>query len=380
MKASRERRETSRQKRLLQSRLQAEDWRRRRKVEILHLGEGVSGGLSSSTADVGRLVAQDLPHFPDAAALAAAMGVTVGQLRFLSYSRRVSSVSHYRRFDIPKKTVGVRRISAPIPRLKAAQRWVLDHILVRVPLHDDAHGFRGAHSIVTNAAPHVGADVVINADLQDFFPSLSYRRVLGMFRGLGYSHAIATILTLLCTEPRVSEDGATWFVARGERFLPQGAPTSPAITNIICRRLDARLAGMASSLGFTYTRYADDLTLSGAESVPVGRMLRGLRHVIAAEGFTIHPDKTRVMRQGRRHEVTGIVVNDKLSVERATLRRFRATLYQIERDGPAGKRWGDGPDLMAAIQGYANFVSMVDARRGAPLLAQVRRIQEKHGR
>ncbi|MFT5682902.1 MAG: RNA-directed DNA polymerase, partial [Myxococcota bacterium] len=238
MKVSREQRALSREKRILAAKLSAEDWRRRKKREILHLGEGVSVGLSRGQANVARLVAQDLPHYPDAAALAASMQLTVGQLRFLSYSRRVSSVSHYKRFEIPKKSGGVRHISAPMPRLKAAQRWILDHILVRVPLHVDAHGFRPAHSIVTNAAPHVGADVVINADLKDFFPSISYRRVLGMFRGLGYSHAIATILTLLCTEPRVTEvelDGATWFVARGERFLPQGAPTSPAVTNIICR-------------------------------------------------------------------------------------------------------------------------------------------------
>ena len=383
MKASREGREQSRQKRILEAKLRAEDWRRRKKREILHLGDGFSHGLSRSAADVARLSSQGLPHFPDAAALAAAMKLTIGQLRFLSYSRRVSAVSHYRRFDIPKKTGGVRRISAPMPRLKAAQHWILEHILDRVAIHDAAHGFRSQRSIVTNAEPHVGADVVINSDLKDFFPSISYRRVLGMFRSLGYAHAIATIFALICTEPRITAvemDGQTWYVARGERFLPQGAPTSPAVTNIICRRLDARMAGMARSLGFTYTRYADDLTLSGAADVPVGRALRGLRNIVAGEGFTVHPDKTRVMRRGSRHEVTGIVVNDKLSVDRSTLRRFRATLYQIEKDGPTGKTWGSSPDLMAAIAGYANFVNMVSPARGAALVAQVARIIDKHGR
>ncbi|WP_375789579.1 hypothetical protein ACE10Z_21005 [Bradyrhizobium sp. Pha-3] len=123
-----------------------------------------------------------------------------------------------------------------MPRLKRTQYWVLDNILARVPLHDAAHGFAAQRSILTNARNHVGRDVVINLDLKDFFPTLTYARVKGLFEALGYAEAVAIPLALLWTEPMVDEvalDGERHFVADGPRLLPQGAPTSPAITNLI---------------------------------------------------------------------------------------------------------------------------------------------------
>src|SRR5262249_8757414 len=158
-----------------------------------------------------------------------------------------------------------------------------------------------------------------------------------MFRGLGYGEAAATIFALICTEPETDEvelDGQTFHVARGPRKLPQGAPTSPMITNIVCRRLDARPARAARKPGVRDTRYADDLTFSGARDADVGAMLGRVRFIAAAEGFAEHPQKTRVLRRGRRQEVTGVVVNQRLAVDRETLRRFRALLFQIDKDGP----------------------------------------------
>ena len=140
-----------------------------------------------------------------------------------------------------------------MPRLKAAQEWVLRNVLDRVEAHDAAHGFRAGRSIVTNAEPHVGADAVVNLDLEDFFPSIGYRRVRGVFRAIGYSEAAATVFALLCTAADVEEvelDGERYYVEVSERRLPQGAPSSPAITNVLCRRLDRRLAAIAADLGF----------------------------------------------------------------------------------------------------------------------------------
>ncbi len=369
----------------------AQAWAARKAGEALYLGEDVSGGLSrrgaAEVSDPERLARYGLPRLDTIAELAAAMGISVGALRFLAYNRRVSTVTHYRRFRIPKKVGGERLISAPMPRLKQAQHWVLQQVLERVSLHDAAHGFVGGRSIVSNATPHVGADVVINLDLQDFFPTVVMPRVKGLFRSLGYSEPVATALALVCSEPDVTPvelDGVTYFVAASVRHLPQGSPASPAVTNLLCRRLDARLAGLATTLGFAYTRYADDLSFSArgaaAASVSVGKLLRGVRDIVAYEGFIVHPKKTRVMRRGRQQEVTGVVVNDRLAVDRAALRRFRATLYQVEKDGPAGKRWGHGGDLLAALHGYACFVAQVDPAKAQPLLAQVRRIFAKHGK
>jgi retron-type reverse transcriptase len=382
LEASRQKQKETKERRERERIARAEAWQQEKQTEIGYLGRGVSGGLSSVAADKTKLARFALPVLETPAQIAAAIGITVSTLRFLAYHRTTSPVSHYVRFDIPKKTGGTRRISAPMPRLKRVQHWILEHLLDRVALAEPAHGFRKQRSIVTNARPHVGAGLVLNVDLKDFFPTLEYKRIRGMFRGLGYGDAAATVFALLCSEPEVDEieiDGMTFFVANGVRKLPQGAPTSPAITNIVCRRMDARLAGAAAKLGFTYTRYADDLTFSGPKTADAGAMLDRIRLITEAEGFAEHPNKTRVLRRGRRQEVTGVVVNQKPGVERTTLRKFRALLFQIGKDGPAGKRWGNSDDVFASALGFANYVKMVDPAKGAPLVARVRELAAKHG-
>lgn len=361
----------------------AEAWKQEKTRSIVYVGEGVSAGLGKREAKPERLKEHGLPNFTSAADLASAMKISVGALRFLCFARKTSSVSHYVRFRIPKKSGGERLISAPMPRLKAAQSWVLHEILEKLALHTAAHGFVRGRSIVSNARPHVGHALIVNVDLKNFFPTVGYPRVKGLFASLGYSEEVATLLGLLCTEPDVEElvlDGQRYFVARSERHLPQGAPTSPAITNLLCRRLDRRLQKMADELGFVYTRYADDLTFS-AKSEDVGQaaeVLRRLRNIVAHEGFVVHPEKTRVLRRGRRQEVTGVVVNHKPGVPRDVLHRFRATLFQIEKDGPSGKRWGACKDVLASIRGFASYVRMVDPARGTPLCARVDAIVAKY--
>lgn len=380
---SRRKRQETKERRERERRERAEEWRRRQGREIVYLGEAVSGGLNHTECDAARLQSYGLPSLGTAAEIAAALGVTVNELRFLAFDRKTSTVSHYVRFQIPKKTGGVRHISAPMPRLKAAQHWVLHNILEQVETHDCAHGFRAGRSIVTNARPHVGAEAVVNLDLKDFFPSISYRRVKGLFRAFGYSEAAATIFGLLSTEPTTEEvelDGSRYFVASGARHLPQGAPTSPAVTNILCRRLDRRLLKAAADLGFTYTRYADDLTFSASgESLRhLGTILERVKAIVTHEGFTVHPEKTRVLRRSRQQDVTGVVVNSKPNVSKRELKRFRATLYQVEKDGPAGKSWGRSPDVIASMQGFANFVYMVNPDKGAELQRRVRAVAEKY--
>lgn len=357
-------------------------WAERRERDVLFLGAGVSAGLSAGAA--GQKLVADLPAIADAKALADAMGIGLAELRFLAYNRALTRISHYQRFRIPKKSGGERRISAPMPRLKRAQYWILDNILARVPIHPVAHGFAPGRSILTNAAPHVGRDVVINLDLKDFFPTLTWKRVKGKFRGLGYPEAVATVLALICTEPDQDEvelDGQRLYAARGPRLLPQGAPTSPALTNLICWRLDRRLSGLAAKLGFTYTRYADDMTFSasGDAAAKAGVLLKFVGEIVASEGFIVHPDKTRVMRAHNRQEVTGLVVNKRVGVPRDTLRRFRALLHQIEASGPEGKRWGRCGNVLLAAMGFARFVYMVDSEKGAPLVAQAEALAAKYG-
>lgn len=371
------RREETRRRREEKRRARAAAWAARKDREVLYVGEGYSGTLGRTD---GR-VREGLPNLQDGAALARALGMSVGGLRWLAFAREVSPTSHYRRFSIPKKTGGTRLISAPMPKLKAAQRWILEEILLKVPVHEAAHGFVPGRSIVTNAAAHVGRGVVVNMDLRDFFPTLTFPRVRGLFRHLGYSPEAATLLALLTTEPETMEvelDGKRWHVALGERRLPQGSPASPAITNLICRKLDVRLTKLAAKLGGTYTRYADDLTFSG-DALRVSTVLKAVPRVVADEGFTVHPDKTRVMTKGRRQEVTGLIVNERLGVPRRHLRRFRAVTEQVRRDGPKGKRFGLGDDVVASLFGFAAFVQMVDGAKGRALSAAVARAADAHG-
>jgi retron-type reverse transcriptase len=384
---SKRKREENKQKKLAlraQSKAATQDKKTR---DLTYLGPAVSVGLGPTpdrrVSDAGRLAAGKLPPASTAAELARVMGVTLGRLRYLAFSREVSTTSHYHRFTIPKKTGGVRLISAPHKRLKAVQHWILEKILEPLALPDHAHGFVPGRSTVTNALPHLGAAVVVNVDLKDFFPTVTYRRVKGLFKQIGYSEEVATVLGLVCSEPDITQaelDGITYFVARGPRRLPQGAPTSPAITNLLCRRLDRRVAGWAKKHGFIYTRYADDLTVSSKDkAAPVGRMLAFLRKLVVTEGFAIHPDKVRVVRRGRRQEVTGVVVNERPGVPRDELRKFRALLHHIDKDGPAGKTWGaNAGDVLASALGFAAYVSMVDKAKGEALRAKVVALRTKY--
>lgn len=376
MAESRKRRAETKQRREDERRGRAVAWKARQRTDIVYLGREHSTQLGHKQCDGAALARYQLPVLGDAGSIARAMGVGIGQLRFLAFARRTSRVTHYQRFCVPKKSGGTRLISAPMPKLKAAQHWILENILYRVPSHEAAHGFLPGRSIVSNAQLHVGQRIVVNVDLENFFPTIDFRRVIGQFRALGYSGAASTIFALICTEAEVDEvelDGRTWYVAQRERHLPQGAPTSPQLTNLLCRRLDRKLTTMAENLGFRYSRYADDLTFSGEGSVV--KLLARVRYLVRQEGFKVHPGKTRILRKGRRQEVTGLIVNEALGVDRKTLRKFRATLYQIEKDGPVGKTWGhSGADLLDSIQGYANFVFMVDAEKGRALKGRVAKI------
>ncbi len=344
----------------------------RRATDIVYLGRGVSRGLADRRANLEKLQALGLPRLATPADLAKAMGIRIPTLRWLAFHSDAPTQSHYVRFHVPKKSGGHRQLASPHHKLAATQRWILDHILRPLPTHDAAHGFVTGRSTVTNAAPHVGRQIVVNVDLQDFFPSISFYRAEGMFRARGFSPAVATILALLCTEcPRdtVQLAGQTYYPAIGPRALPQGACTSPAISNLICVQLDKRLNGIARRLGWVYTRYADDMTFSasGEAGHAVGYLLARIRHICQDEGFQLNGRKTRVQRPNVRQSVTGIVVNDKPSVPRATVRRLRAILHQARRTGLAAQNRDRLPHFEQWLQGMIAYVEMVDPPKGEQL-------------
>jgi retron-type reverse transcriptase len=256
------------------------------------------------------------------------------------------------------------------------QEWILANILNRVPPHAAAHGFVAGRSTVTNAAPHVGRAVVLNTDLTDFFPTVTFPRVKGIFEGLGYSPAAATILALVCTDsPRraVEYEGQLSYAAVGPRSLPQGACTSPALSNLVARNLDARLAGIGAKLGWTYTRYADDLTFSAdAEAGKnVGYLLARIRHISQDEGFAVNEKKTRVQRRNTAQSVTGIVVNDRPGVPRKLRRRLRAILHHAKFEGLERQNRENHPYFEGWLRGMLAYAQMVNPEQAARLRSRM---------
>lgn len=362
---------------LERKRKHAEDVARRKATDIVFLGRGVSRGLSDRRANVEKLSALGLPVLANPMELARALELEIPRLRWLAFHSEAVTVSHYIYFTIPKKSGGLRQLAAPHESLANAQEWIFHHILQKVSMHDAAHGFVAGRSTLTNARPHVGRAFVLNSDLKDFFPSITFWRVSGAIRELGYSPAVATILGLLCTEsPRrvVEYNGQKLYVATGPRCLPQGACTSPALSNLISRRLDSRLTGIATKMGWTYTRYADDLTFSSgsAASDQVGYLLSRIRHISEDEGFRVNESKTRVLRRSAAQSVTGIIVNDKPGIGRDTVRRLRAILHRAQTEGLAAQNRERIPHFNAWLRGMIAYVHMVNPQQGEQLIQAFR--------
>lgn len=363
-------------------RARAEAVARRRATDIIFLGRGVSTGLADRRSNVERLQQQGLPPLATPEDVAQALGLSIPQLRWLAFHSDAATTSHYVRFQIPKKSGGLREISAPHLRLASAQQWIFGNVLSRVPPGEPAHGFVPGRSTVTNAAPHVKRAILVNLDLKDFFPSITFPRVRGVFQKLGYSPAVATILALLTTEaPRKTAEyeGKTYHVAIGPRALPQGACTSPALSNLVARRLDRRFSGLALKLGWTYTRYADDLSFSSDAVIPkgqkdprsVGWLLARVRHILEDEGFEVNEKKLRVQRRNCAQVVTGIVVNEKPSTPRVERRRLRAILHRAKLEGLEKQNREGRPDIAAWLRGHVAYVSMVNPAQGQALKARL---------
>lgn len=342
----------------------AEDITIRKATDIRFVGRGVSALLNDRVSDIAKLTAAGLPVLNSPAELASFLSLTIPQLRWLCFHTDVATRIHYVQFEIPKKSGGSRTLSAPHSKLAAAQTWILTNILAKLANEEPAHGFVPGRSTLTNSLPHAARDVVVNVDLEGFFPSIRFGRVRALFRRLGYSGAVATLLALLCTEcPRkkVRYDNIDYFVAAGPRGLPQGASTSPAISNQIARKLDRRLMALMTKLGFAYTRYADDLTFSAlpGQREKVAYLLARVRHICGDEGFQLNPKKTRVQRPESRQSVTGLVVNVAPAVPRETVRRLRAILHRAKTEGLEAQNRDQHQNFRGWLEGMIAYIAMV---------------------
>jgi retron-type reverse transcriptase len=333
-----------------------------------------------------------VPVLHDPPALAAWLGVSPDHLDWFadrsSFERRVRDerLRHYHRSWIRKADGSGRLLEAPKRELKDLQRMVLHGILDRIPPHPAAHGFTRGRSALSGARLHTGREAVLRLDLESFFTAVTAGRVYGIFRTAGYPEPLAHLLTGLCTTttpafvrraaPPAPSPGAT---ARRRRtlqalavaHLPQGSPTSPALANLAALGFDRRLAGLAGRFGATYTRYADDITLSGDRALirKAGRIVALVEAIAAAEGFRVNDAKTRVRSRAKRQLVNGLVVNKHPNVTRGDYDRLRAVLHDAALNGPDAANRSRHPDFRAHLLGRIAWVAGANPARSAKLQA-----------
>jgi hypothetical protein len=269
------------------------------------------------------------------------------QLKSLTYyANPAYCKKRYQTFTIKKKSGADRTIHAPVKGLKSILRSLNFVLQCVYEPHEAATGFVLNKSIVDNAKKHVGHNYVYNIDLKDFFHSFDRNRVkmafmYEPFNLNGDKEPLAFLLASLCTHP---------FEIDGEvkTVLPQGSPTSPTLTNILCKKLDRRLNGLAKRFGATYTRYADDITFSSPHNIYNDEdFKKELERIIAEDNLLkvngkqveigpqlkINTDKTRLQKAGYRQEATGLIVNEKVNVRRRYVKQIRMWLYYWEKYG-----------------------------------------------
>lgn len=265
-------------------------------------------------------VAPYTPRFEKEAVIwcAALLGVEVNRLEEI-----LNNVSgHYQEFWMRKRSGGYRMISAPDKDLQAIQSTIYSRILSSVTIvHPAAVGFRCGRSVVDNATPHLGKRYVLKMDIHDFFGSIRSPRVRQTFKKIGYPENVSKVLGALCCL---------------HRHLPQGAPTSPALSNIVGYEMDRKLAALAAEYGVTYTRYADDLTFSG-DVFPKEQIIPQVKRIIRDEKFEPNHKKTHFMNQSSRKIITGVSVASgvKLTIPKSKKREIRKNVYFILTKGLA---------------------------------------------
>lgn len=257
--------------------------------------------------------------------------------------------AHYRMAQIPKRDGGVRLLAVPDETLKCVQRRIAGTLLCRMPISPYATAYRFGGGIIKNARPHVGRRTVLKLDICRFFDSVLYRQVKdAAFPADTYAEPLRVLLAMLCYY---------------RDALPQGAPTSPWIANLILREFDEEMGAYCAKRAIRYTRYCDDMTFSGDGS------LEGVREFAAAalrkRGFLLNEAKTKRMNAGQRQAVTGLTVNEKMRTPAAYRRALRQELYYCRRFGVEEhlRRTESALSVEAylrSLAGKANFILLAD--------------------
>ena len=293
-------------------RMDKDDYLKKLESAILNAGYSVHYA-TLCTRYATRLIDNQLPVIFDIRHLSKQIGVPAQNLLSMVFANEL----YYKTAHIPKKMGGIRELSIPSIDLKYIQRWILVNILSHVPVSRHSFAFQSNLSIVDNAKMHLHKHCVLNIDIKDFFPSISFERVFRIFAYYGYTKEVSFVLAKLCTY---------------KGSLPQGSPASPCISNICCLKLDARIKALAEKYEAQYSRYADDMTFSGQHDLR--SMIKPLKVIVQDEGFIINEKKTRLAYDYQRQEVTGLIVNgNKVSIPRQYKKTLLQELYYCKKYG-----------------------------------------------
>jgi RNA-directed DNA polymerase len=282
-----------------------------------------------------------------------------------------NSNDFYRSFRLPKKSGGEREISVPSPVLLHTQRWILRNIVSIIKVHPCCYGFVSNKSAIKNAEQHLRQKSVLKLDLVDFFPSIKLRSGISIFRRIGYTPRVSYCLAHLCFR-------------NGE--LPQGGATSPAISNIVGKRLDSRLYALALKSGLIYTRYADDMTFSGEEIT--WRFVSAVEKIVVDEGFQVNRKKTRLIKSNQTKIITGVSIGSgEAKLPRKTVREIKKEAYFVLKNGldqHAKKTDNYDPMIVERLIGRLNFWLQVEpsnraARQYYELLKEYQRYLDTYG-
>ena len=268
------------------------------------------------------------------------------------YAITNSSKHFYRTFSIPKKNGELRQIDEPLPGLKNIQRWILDEILNKLPVSKYAKAYVKKRSVKSNAYYHRNKNIIITLDIKDYFASIHFVKVVNVFLSLGYVEQVAYILANMCLL---------------KNSLPQGAPSSPALSNLCTNDLDNDLSEFVKGKGIMYTRYADDITFSG-KFINVKLFYKNIKQLVNKHGFRLNYTKTRVLYKHQRQLVTGVVVNEKLQITKDIRHKIRQSIYYIKKFGlkEHARRIGEDEDkyykYLLGVIGFALFINPKDER------------------
>lgn len=304
-----------------------------------------------------RLLEKKLPVIFDKMHLSLLMGINYIKLNYYI----ANTEKFYKEVSIPKSRGGNRVITMPSFHLKELQRWLLDNVLYCYSIHGASYGFVPQRNIKDNAIIHINQNSVVNLDLKDFFPSIKFHDVFRLFLTSGYTKEISYTLSKLCTYKGI---------------LPQGAPTSPWIANILCSNLDKRIQNLVDSLGHNYSRYADDITISG--DFEIKGLIPAVIKIIESEGFNINLQKIRIQQNIRFKEITGLIVGETVKVKRKYKKNLDRHIYYCEKKGVYSHlkfiKETEKSYFKEYLYGMANFIKMIEQVEGEKFLERLNKI------